>query len=195
MARDDPLDDGLTKSLFSGISRPRPGSQKPEDGVQSSPAEVQASEAVERSSASVIQTPSSEVHTTTAGVQTSAPLIQSSVSAVQSPEAEVRTSSPELHSSGSDIQSSEDDKRTSVVQTSEVDMDALDQALQEAERYPKVTAYSPELAAVMRYNEITVRRYRISTEAAKMLEDHVKEKYPEIWSEVSKRIQHKKRRK
>ncbi len=47
----------------------------------------------------------------------------------------------------------------------------------------------------MRYNEITLRRYRISTEAAKILEDQVRKKYPEIWSEVSKRVQHKKRRK
>jgi hypothetical protein len=30
MARDGPLDDGLTKTLFSGVSRPRPWSQKPE---------------------------------------------------------------------------------------------------------------------------------------------------------------------
>lgn len=94
MARDDPLDDGLARSLFSGISRPRPGCPKPEDEIQTSSSEVQST--------------SDEIKTT--------------------------------------------------------DFDALDQALKEAEKYPKVTANSPELAAVMRYNEITLRRYRISTE-------------------------------
>ena len=136
MARDDPLDDGLAKSLFSGISRPRPGSPKTND-VSSS--EVQSSSDVVQTSSSVILSTSNEIQT--------------------------------------------------------IDFDALDQALKEAEKYPKVTAYSPELAAVMRYNEITLRRYRISTEAAKMLEEDVIEKYPEVWSEVTRRLQHKKRRK
>jgi exo-beta-1,3-glucanase (GH17 family) len=136
MARDDPLDDGLAKSLFSGISRPRPGSSRAND-VSSS--EVQSSSDIVQTSASVIQSTSNKIQT--------------------------------------------------------IDFDALDQALKEAEKYPKVTAYSPELAAVMRYNEITLRRYRISTEAVKMLEEDVIEKYPEVWSEVTRRLQHKKRRK
>jgi hypothetical protein len=139
MARDDPLDDGLAKSLFSGISRPRP---KSED-------EKRVSLSEDQSSSDVIQS-SSDV------VRTSAFVVQSSIQAI--------------------------------------DFEALNQALKEAEKYPKVTAYSPELAAVMRYNEITLRRYRISTEAAKMLEEDVIEKYPEIWSEVTRRMQHKKRR-
>jgi hypothetical protein len=46
----------------------------------------------------------------------------------------------------------------------------------------------------MRYNEITVRRYRISTEAAKMLEEDVQLAYPDLWAEIEKRMQHKTRR-
>jgi hypothetical protein len=204
MTRDEPLDDGLTKSLFSGISRPRPGSQKPEYEVQTSSAAVQ-------STASVIQTPTDDKGPSSSELQTPAPIVQTSEDDKKTSPSETQSSSDVSQTSPVVVQRSEVDKRApapivpissaairssvSEAQTSEVDVDALEQALQEAERYPKVTAYSPELAAVMRYNEITVRRYRISTEAAKMLEDQVMEKYPEIWSEVSKRIQHKKRRK
>ena len=203
MVRDEPLDDGLTRSLFSGVSRPRPGSQTSVDEVQTSSAAV-------HSPASVIQTPADDQGPSSSGLQTSASMVQISEDDKKTSPSEVQSSSDVGQTSPVVVQRSEINKMTpahiiltpssevqsseSGSQTSEVDMDALDQALQEAERYPKVTAYSPELAAVMRYNEITVRRYRISTEAAKMLEDHVKEKYPEVWSAVSKRIQHKKRR-
>jgi hypothetical protein len=201
MARDEPLDDGLTKSLFSGISRPRPESQKPKSEVQSSSSEEQISVSIVQTSEDARSILSSEVQTSSDVGQTPPVVIQSpkedkrtATSVVQSSEVDKKTPATIAQTPSSEIQTSAPVVQISEDEMQTIDLTALDQALQEAERYPKVTAYSPELAAVMRYNEITVRRYRISTEAAKMLEDQVREKYPEIWSEVSKRVQHKKRR-
>lgn len=54
MTRDDTLDDGLAKSLFSGISRPRSGCLESEN-KKASPSEVQSSSDVVQTSVFVFQ--------------------------------------------------------------------------------------------------------------------------------------------
>lgn len=75
------------------------------------------------------------------------------------------------------------------------DLDILQQAIEEGIKYPKVTVYSPIIAAVMRYREITTPRFKLSPEAETRLEKTLKREDPELWKAVEERIQWKKRRK
>ncbi|HHI00855.1 MAG TPA: hypothetical protein ENL40_05230 [Thermococcus litoralis] len=70
----------------------------------------------------------------------------------------------------------------------EINKEALEISLQEALKNPRITLWSPEAAAVLRYLRKTIPEFSISNEASKLLEKAIKEKYPEIWSIVEKRI-------
>jgi hypothetical protein len=76
-----------------------------------------------------------------------------------------------------------------------IDLDVLQQAIEEGIKYPKVTVYSPIIAAVMRYREITTPRFKLSPEAETRLEKTLKREDPELWKAIEERIQWKKRRK
>ena len=69
-----------------------------------------------------------------------------------------------------------------------INKEALERSLQEALKNPRITLWSPEAAAVLRYLRKTIPEFSISNEASKLLEKAIKEKYPEIWSIVEKRI-------
>ena len=70
----------------------------------------------------------------------------------------------------------------------EINKEALEISLQEALKNPRITLWSPEATAVLRYLRKTIPEFSISNEASKLLEKAIKEKYPEIWSIVEKRI-------
>jgi hypothetical protein len=76
-----------------------------------------------------------------------------------------------------------------------LDLEILQQAIEEGIKYPKVTVYSPIIAAVMRYREITTPRFKLSPEAETRLEKTLKREDPELWKAIEERIQWKKRRK
>lgn len=69
-----------------------------------------------------------------------------------------------------------------------INKEALEISLQEALKNPRITLWSPEATAVLRYLRKTIPEFSISNEASKLLEKAIKEKYPEIWSIVEKRI-------
>lgn len=46
---------------------------------------------------------------------------------------------------------------------------------------PRITLWSAQSAAVLRYLKKTQPEFSISKEASKLIDDAVKEKYPEIW--------------
>ena len=64
----------------------------------------------------------------------------------------------------------------------------LDQALAEAKDSPKITVFSPKVAAVLRYKQLTTIRYSFSTEARERLEQAVKDAYPELYEAVEKAL-------
>jgi hypothetical protein len=64
----------------------------------------------------------------------------------------------------------------------------LDQALAEAKESPKITVFSPKVAAVLRYKQLTTIRYSFSTEARERLEQTVKDAYPELYEAVEKAL-------
>lgn len=75
-----------------------------------------------------------------------------------------------------------------------IDMAVLEQAIEEGVKYPKVTVYSPIIAAVMRYREIKTPRFKLSPEAEMRLEKVLKREDPELWKAIEERIQWKKRK-
>jgi hypothetical protein len=98
-----------------------------------------------------------------------------------------------------DIQHSEDEIQHSEVDThkmkDDIDSDALEQAIAEGVKYPKVTVYSPIIAAVMRYREITTPRFKLSPEVEVRLEKVLRKEDPQLWKAVEENIQWNKRKK
>jgi hypothetical protein len=67
-----------------------------------------------------------------------------------------------------------------------IDNKSLKQAIDEARDQPKITITCFEIAAIMRYVQITTSRFYPSTECKEMLEKEVREKYPELFAAVEK---------
>jgi len=63
----------------------------------------------------------------------------------------------------------------------EIDIAALELAVKEGMKYPKVTVYSPLIASFMRYKEITIPRFKLSPEAEGRLEKVLKRENPVLW--------------
>ena len=70
----------------------------------------------------------------------------------------------------------------------QIDESTLAQALAEAQKSPKITIFSPMVAAVLRYKQLTTIRYSFSTEARERLEQSVKDAYPELWDAMDKAL-------
>ena len=106
--------------------------------------------------------------------------------------------------SQAESQTLKDDKSIAEIQPSEVethkmkdeiDAEALKQAIEEGKKYPKVTVYSPIIAAVMRYREITTPRFKLSPEVEMRLEKALKKEDPKLWAAVEENIRWNKRKK
>jgi hypothetical protein len=98
-----------------------------------------------------------------------------------------------------EIQISEAEIQISKVEThktkDDIDPDALKAAIAEGLKYPKVTVYSPIIAAVMRYREITTPRFKLSPEAETRLEKVLRKEDPQLWKAVEENIRWNKRKK
>jgi hypothetical protein len=105
----------------------------------------------------------------------------------------------EVESHTIEIQPSKDEPHLSEVEThkmkDEIDMDVLEKAIAEGMKYPKVTVYSPIIATVMRYREITTPRFKLSPEAEMRLEKVLRKEDPQLWKAVEEKIQWNKRKK
>lgn len=103
---------------------------------------------------------------------------------------EPHTSAAEAHTSANESHASvaEPHTLTTEAQRVGVDLKALDQAVAEAVKYPKITIWSTRIAALMRYNQITTARYSMSREAKAKLKQVLQEEYPELWDEIQKRM-------
>ncbi|MBE0523569.1 MAG: hypothetical protein IBX40_04450 [Methanosarcinales archaeon] len=62
----------------------------------------------------------------------------------------------------------------------------MDQALAETQTRKGriITVYSPRLAALFRYLDHTIPRFRVSNHAAEMLEEILAREYPEMWERI-----------
>ena len=69
-----------------------------------------------------------------------------------------------------------------------LDYGALDEAIEEARKKPKLGVYSPVVAAMLRYKAITTPRYSMGSEIKTIVEQALKGAYPELYEEVQKRM-------
>jgi len=69
-----------------------------------------------------------------------------------------------------------------------LDYSALDEAIEEAIKKPKLGVYSPVVAAILRYKAITTPRYSMGSEIKAIVEQALKDAYPELYEEVQKRM-------
>ncbi len=65
---------------------------------------------------------------------------------------------------------------------------ALEEAIKEASKKPKLGVYSPLAAAMLRYKAITTPRYSMGSELRTIIEQALKEAYPQLYDEVQKRM-------
>jgi hypothetical protein len=76
----------------------------------------------------------------------------------------------------------------------EVNLAFVEQSIEEGMKYPKVTIYSPIIAAFMRYLEITIPRFKLSPAVEGRLEKVLKREDAELWKAIEERISWKKRK-
>jgi len=95
---------------------------------------------------------------------------------------------PEPQTSAAESHTSATEPHSSVAVAQGIDLKALDQAVSEAIKYPKITIWSTTIAAIMRYNQITTVRYSMSKEAKAKLKHVLQEEYPGLWEEIQKRL-------
>jgi len=69
-----------------------------------------------------------------------------------------------------------------------LDNTALEEAIKEASKKPKLGVYSPLAAAMLRYKAITTPRYSMGSELRIVIEQALKETYPQLYDEVQKRM-------
>jgi hypothetical protein len=60
----------------------------------------------------------------------------------------------------------------------------LRKSIEEARKSPKLSVWSPKASAALRFLKKTTPEFSISREAAKLLEEAIKDRYPEIWKAV-----------
>ncbi len=65
-----------------------------------------------------------------------------------------------------------------------IDKEVVLRALEEGKRNPRVVVWSPKSSVALRILKKTIPEFSISHEASKLLEDAIREKYPEIWKIV-----------
>lgn len=69
-----------------------------------------------------------------------------------------------------------------------LDYNVLAEAIDEANKKPKLGVYSPLAAAILRYKAITTPRYSMGSELRAVIEQALKERYPELSEQVEKAL-------
>jgi len=77
------------------------------------------------------------------------------------------------------------------IRAKKVDDSVLDQAILAASKSPKVSIYSPFVAAVVKCNELTTIGYKSSADSRELLEKALEQAYPEVCEKVRKYMENK----
>lgn len=59
--------------------------------------------------------------------------------------------------------------------------DKIEEIKEEVEKNPRISLWSPQAAACLRYLKKTIPEFSISKESSRILDNAIKEEYPEIW--------------
>ncbi len=103
---------------------------------------------------------------------------KSSKSSVSSPKSVKKTSESKVDLSAKKTAKINESSNKSVVSA---DVERINVVVGDVKKNPRITLWSSRSAAVLRYLKKTQPEFSISKEASKLIEDAVKEKYPEIW--------------
>ena len=77
------------------------------------------------------------------------------------------------------------------IRARKVDDSVLDQAISAASKSPKVSIYSPFVAAVMKCNELTTIGYKTSADSRELLEKALEQAYPDVCAKVRRYMDNK----
>jgi hypothetical protein len=69
----------------------------------------------------------------------------------------------------------------SEIQDNSIQEDLVDSVINEVNKNPRISLWSAKSAAVLRLLKKTKPEFSISKEASSLIEDAVKDKYPELW--------------
>ncbi|MTK63222.1 MAG: AAA family ATPase [Methanobacterium sp.] len=72
-------------------------------------------------------------------------------------------------------------KPKSEIQDNSIQQDLVDSVINEVNKNPRISLWSAKSAAVLRLLKKTKPEFSISKEASALIEDAVKDKYPELW--------------
>lgn len=72
-------------------------------------------------------------------------------------------------------------KTKSEIQDNSIQEDLVDSVIDEVNKNPRISLWSAKSAAVLRLLKKTKPEFSISKEASALIEDAVKDKYPELW--------------
>lgn len=72
-------------------------------------------------------------------------------------------------------------KTKSEIQDNSIQQDLVDSVINEVNKNPRISLWSAKSAAVLRLLKKTKPEFSISKEASALIEDAVKDKYPELW--------------
>lgn len=77
------------------------------------------------------------------------------------------------------------------IRARKVDDSVLDLAISSASKSPKVSIYSPFVAAVMKCNELTTIGYKSSADSRELLEKALEQAYPDVCEKVRRYMENK----
>ena len=77
------------------------------------------------------------------------------------------------------------------IRARKVDDSVLDLAISSASKSPKVSIYSPFVAAVMKCNELTTIGYKSSADSRELLEKALEQAYPNVCEKVRRYMENK----
>ncbi len=92
---------------------------------------------------------------------------------------QVKTENSKVISSNSELQN---------VKDITYNLEVISDALADAKQNPRISLWSPKSAVVLRYLRKTKPEFSISEEAGLLLEEAIKERYPELLEQVEKAL-------
>jgi hypothetical protein len=215
LARREALGKGIG-ALFSDQVEPETEIKTPEQSVITNESEVVSKESeVKPPESSVITnelevvSKESEVKPPESSVITNELEVVSKGSEVKPPEQSVITNESEVISKKSEVTTSAEKnrdqkqrsgnrghkrkQRSPAMNTKQmietIDQEILEQAITEGLESPRVSTWSPLVMSTLRYLQLTTARFSMSREVSETLEAAFREKYPELFERIEKKIE------
>lgn len=110
-------------------------------------------------------------------------------SGVSTPKSGVSTPESELSITESEVENKESGVRSP---DSGIDVDVLAKAIKQGHENPRISGWNPIVMSVLRYRNLTIPAYSMSKEISNLLENAIREKYPELTTHVEKGLLDKK---